>query len=169
MAFAEHLDEIDLRILRHLQQDGRRSFRDIAADVGVSERTVRMRVAQLRARDVLRIIGLVNPAAVGFPIVAVIELGVDEDALMGCIDILRSLPNIRFIALTTGERQLLLEAVLRTHEDLAKLIEQDFATLRGVRSTRVSIELKVYKNEFSYLDIPVADETAVTEGPAISP
>jgi Lrp/AsnC family transcriptional regulator for asnA, asnC and gidA len=151
MSVAEHLDEIDLRILHHLQQDGRRSFREIAADVGVSERTVRMRVAQLRSRGVLQIMGLVNPAAVGFPIVAVIELGVDESALAECIGILQAMPAVRFIALTTGERQVLLEVVLRTHDELAKLLEEDFATLRGVRSTRVTLQLKVYKNQFSYL------------------
>jgi Lrp/AsnC family transcriptional regulator for asnA, asnC and gidA len=155
MSFAEHLDKVDFRILRHLQQDGRRSFREIAADVGVSERTVRMRVAQLRSRGVLQIIGIVNPAAIGFPIVAVIELGVDESALKDCIAALQDMPAVRFIALTTGERQLLIEVVLRTHDELAKLLEEDFARLRGIRSTRVALELKVYKNQFSYLTEPL--------------
>jgi Lrp/AsnC family transcriptional regulator for asnA, asnC and gidA len=150
MAGAEHLDDIDLRILRHLQQDGRRPFREIAEEVGVSERTVRLRVAQMRAKGILQIVGIVNPAAIGFPIMAIVELAVDECELMSCIQQLKDNPAVRLVALTTGDHQLRVEVVLRTHAELARLIREDFAALRGVRATRVTLELEVYKNHFSY-------------------
>lgn len=36
----EPLDELDLKIIRHLNQDGRKSFRDMAGQLGVSTSTV---------------------------------------------------------------------------------------------------------------------------------
>ena len=51
------LDRLDLRILRHLSEDGRRSFQEIANDVGVSYGTVRNRYLKMRERNGLRIVG----------------------------------------------------------------------------------------------------------------
>ena len=39
----EDVSELDKRIIEHLQQDGRRPFTQIAADLGVSEAAVRAR------------------------------------------------------------------------------------------------------------------------------
>ncbi|HEY3206345.1 MAG TPA: AsnC family protein, partial [Gaiellaceae bacterium] len=41
------LDDVDRSIIEALQKNGRASFRRIAADVGVSEATVRARYARL--------------------------------------------------------------------------------------------------------------------------
>ena len=41
------IDEIDQRIIEALQMDGRRPFTKIAADLGISEASVRQRVANL--------------------------------------------------------------------------------------------------------------------------
>ena len=40
------IDKIDTGIISHLQQDGRRAFTSIAKDLGISEASVRQRVAR---------------------------------------------------------------------------------------------------------------------------
>lgn len=49
------LDEIDLAIVRRLQENGRMPFRELAEAVGVSESTARSRTLALLDREVLRI------------------------------------------------------------------------------------------------------------------
>ena len=54
------LDDINIAILRDLQ-DGRKSYSQVAQDIGVAENTVRARVNKLMEDGVLSIKGLTNP------------------------------------------------------------------------------------------------------------
>ena len=51
---SEELDEIDLKIIRYLQKDGRMTFVTIADELGITESTVRRRVTSLLERDILK-------------------------------------------------------------------------------------------------------------------
>jgi predicted transcriptional regulator len=44
----QRLDDVDREIVRQLQQDGRRSYREMARSMDVSEGTVRWRVKRLQ-------------------------------------------------------------------------------------------------------------------------
>lgn len=44
------LDDLDKRILGHMQEDGRMTFVDLASHLGVSEGTIRKRVKRLEER-----------------------------------------------------------------------------------------------------------------------
>ncbi len=46
------LDDLDKRILGHMQEDGRMTFVDLASHLGVSEGTIRKRVKRLEERGV---------------------------------------------------------------------------------------------------------------------
>lgn len=61
------LDDVDEAILRELQVDGRRAYREIARTVGVSEGTVRTRVKRLREAGLLRILAFVDPSGSAAP------------------------------------------------------------------------------------------------------
>ncbi|MCL6517525.1 Lrp/AsnC family transcriptional regulator [Alicyclobacillus sp.] len=147
----KYVDELDVRIIAHLQQDGRKSYREIAEDVGVSERTVRMRVERLREQGVLQIVGVVSPVALGLHVVAVVQLAVDGVNLDTCIRELQSMREVRFIALTSGEYQLLVELVCRSYEDLARFLTSDMQRMEGIRKTNLLVELDVFKNEFRFV------------------
>lgn len=59
------LDEADRQIIRALQLAPRAGFAEIADIVGVSEQTVARRYRRLRADGILRVVGAVNPRALG--------------------------------------------------------------------------------------------------------
>ena len=56
------MDAINIEIIRHLS-DGRKTFKEIAKNLGVAENTVRSRVNKLIDQGVLRIAAMVNPSA----------------------------------------------------------------------------------------------------------
>ena len=62
----DELSALDKRVIEHLQQDGRRPFTQIAADLGVSEAAVRARTNRLVERGILQIVGVADPEALGF-------------------------------------------------------------------------------------------------------
>ncbi|WP_405164393.1 AsnC family transcriptional regulator [Nocardia sp. NBC_01499] len=59
------IDELDRRLLHALQIDGRAAFSAIAAALGVSDRTIARRYARLRSVGVVRVIGGIDPTALG--------------------------------------------------------------------------------------------------------
>ncbi|TCO45295.1 Lrp/AsnC family transcriptional regulator [Actinocrispum wychmicini] len=58
-------DELDRRLVRALQIDGRAPFSTIAQVLGVSDRTIARRYAKLRSTGAVRVIGGVDPTALG--------------------------------------------------------------------------------------------------------
>ena len=70
------LDELDRRVIKILQVDGRRTNTDIAKELHVSETTVRKRVAQLLSRGMINIVAVPTPKGVGLNMSAIIGISV---------------------------------------------------------------------------------------------
>jgi Lrp/AsnC family leucine-responsive transcriptional regulator len=65
------VDRIDARILDLLQADGRRTYADIGAEIGISGPSVHERVKKLEARGVIRgYQAIVDPSSIGLGILA---------------------------------------------------------------------------------------------------
>lgn len=147
----EGIDDIDLKIISFLQEDGRITFKEIAQNIGVAERTVRLRVSNLRESGILSIVGVVNPIKVGLKLIAAIQIVVGQNELQDCIDDLYKLNEIRFISLTSGEYQILAEACVRSHEELGDFLEMKLNRVRGIQRTNIIMELKILKNNFNFV------------------
>src|SRR6202165_541293 len=76
------IDEIDQRIIEALQQDGRRPFTKIAADLGISEASVRQRAANLINTHVMQIVAVTNPVKLGFSLASMIGIRVSGERLL---------------------------------------------------------------------------------------
>jgi len=57
---AIEISELDKRVIEHLQRDGRRPFTQIAADLNVSEATVRARTNRLIEHGILQVVGVTD-------------------------------------------------------------------------------------------------------------
>ena len=66
VAPARRVDELDRSVIEALQENGRESFRRIAARLGVSEATVRARYARLTGEGILQVVAVTNPLGLGF-------------------------------------------------------------------------------------------------------
>ena len=61
----QSLDTTDIAIIGHLQEDGRRAYTTIAKDLGISEASVRQRVARLLRTNVIQIVAVSSPLDLG--------------------------------------------------------------------------------------------------------
>ena len=74
----EGIDEIDLKILRMLQENARTPFSKIASSIGVSEATVHLRVQKLKRLGVIKgFRATIDPAKVGKGLTAIVLLKAD--------------------------------------------------------------------------------------------
>ena len=60
------MDDLDIRIISMLQDDGRASNAGIAREVGISEATVRRRLKRLFQDEFIRVSALRNPGKMGY-------------------------------------------------------------------------------------------------------
>lgn len=59
------MDDLDLEIISHLRNDGRKSFTEIASILDLSEGTIRNRVSHLLEEKEIQIVELADPYKLG--------------------------------------------------------------------------------------------------------
>lgn len=139
------LDDLDFAILSHLQQDGRCSFTVIASKLKVSIGTVRTRFNRLIKNGTVSIVGRVDPGKVGFQSYAHIAVCVSPATLKdGVANEIGRMPEVSFLAMTSGEYDLEINVMCRNNDHLIKFVET-ISGLKGVHQTNTTIYFKVYK------------------------
>ncbi|AXF56513.1 Lrp/AsnC family transcriptional regulator [Salicibibacter kimchii] len=146
------LDQTDFKILSMLQDDGKCSYSKIARSIGVSEGTVRGRINKMLKNDVFEFIIHTNPYKIGLHVQAIIGL----EARVGYHDAiacqLQPHRSVRFIGAFSGKHDLIIQAFFRNNEELVAFVDQTLSGVEGIISVDVNVELKQYKDTFSYVD-----------------
>src|SRR5215467_8767951 len=96
------LDEIDQRVIKILQADGRKPNTEIARELRVSETTVRKRISQLVSRGLINIVAVPTPRAVGMNLSAIIGISVELPRLHDISEELKRQREVRYVGVSTG-------------------------------------------------------------------
>ncbi len=142
------LDEMDRRIIRLLQHDGRMSNTDIARQLEVTETTVRKRIGRLLDEGLMNIVAVPTPEAVGMSLSSIIGVSVDLTAMHRVGDAIRAYPQVRYVGMSAGRYDLIIEAFFSNQEQLLDFVTDKLGALEGVNNIETSVILKVVK--FSY-------------------
>ncbi len=142
------LDALDKSIIEALQENGRESFRRIAAKVGVSEATIRARYARLCRDDILQVTGVTNPLGLGFSAQAMVgvrtegppEAVAEEIALWS---------EAGYVVITAGQFDVLVELVCDDSRQLLELTNR-LRSLDGVLSTESFVYLDLRKQIYDW-------------------
>jgi Lrp/AsnC family transcriptional regulator for asnA, asnC and gidA len=126
------LDDIDLKIVRTLQQDGRTSYSDISKVVGVSAATVRNRINQMRSSGVLSVNVWLDPNLTGFGIHATLLLKVRSGHLGEVADALSGLEETGYVATLAGAYDAVADVFCRDTAHLRLLIHDKVQKIAGV-------------------------------------
>lgn len=162
------MDQLDWQILAALQEDGRRSYRQIASDLGASSGTVRLRVKQLIDDGLVRVIGVPNARELGYQFQATIALKLRPGNAGLVAEILAARPEVGWIGLTTSSRfDVLFEILLPDSRAFGPYREEFLAGLPGCRDIEVFEIWDVRK--FSYKVADVAESGSGTSNGATSP
>ena len=142
------LDEMDKRIVRVLQKNARTPNTEIARALGVTETTIRNRVARLLDERQIAVVAVVNPEATEATISALLEISLHPKNLDAVVEKLRARGEVRYLGLTLGRAQIIIEAFFRDHEHLLAFQTGVVAMLPGVTAVETAIVVRVAK--FSY-------------------
>ncbi|HEY3165541.1 MAG TPA: Lrp/AsnC family transcriptional regulator [Candidatus Limnocylindrales bacterium] len=146
----EDVSELDKRIIEHLQQDGRRPFTQIAADLGVSEAAVRARTNRLVERGILQVVGVTDPLKLGFQQMAMIGIRCEADHLMSVAAKCAEMPEVDYVVITAGTYDILIETVCEDNEGLLRFLAERLRTIEGVRDTETFVYLRMVKQSYQW-------------------
>jgi Lrp/AsnC family transcriptional regulator for asnA, asnC and gidA len=142
------IDDTDREILRVLRVDGRTSNTEVARRLGVTETTVRKRLAALLESDLVQIVAVPTPRLAGLTVSAIIGISVQLRSLQKVADALTGRPEVRYCGVSTGRYDLIIEAFFADHEHVVTFSKDVLGTMEGITDVETSLILKIEK--FSY-------------------
>jgi Lrp/AsnC family transcriptional regulator, regulator for asnA, asnC and gidA len=142
------IDEIDRGIISILQRDGRVSNTEIGRTLGLTETTIRKRIARLVDAELVNIVAMPTPQAIGMTTSAIIGISIELSSLEAAMSELATYPEVSYVGASTGRYDLIIEAFFSDHGHLLEFVAQTLGSLDGVREVEVSLILRVTK--FSY-------------------
>jgi Lrp/AsnC family transcriptional regulator, regulator for asnA, asnC and gidA len=142
------LDELDKRVIKILQDDGRRPNTEIAKELRVSETTVRKRISQLVSGGLINIVAVPTPRAVGMNLSAIIGISIVLPHLRDIADELKRQREVRYVGVSTGRYDIIVEAFFFNQQHFLDFISNRLGRMQGITGLETSIILDVVK--FSY-------------------
>ncbi|MEM0008199.1 MAG: Lrp/AsnC family transcriptional regulator [Candidatus Bathyarchaeia archaeon] len=140
------MDELDLKILKLLEEDGRLTFMEIAKKLRLSESTIRKRVQALKENGVIKRFTVeIDPAKIGLNTVAIVGIDVDPPKLLEVAQKLCEFKEIRCVATSTGDHMIMTEVWTRDGRELTKLISEKIGPIEGVKKICPAIILERLK------------------------
>lgn len=142
------LDEISLKIIAQLQEDGRRPYSAIAESVGISDASVRQRIKRLVDAGVVQVVAVTDPLQLGFARQAMLGIRVHRDAT-GVAKLLSELAEVSYLVHTAGVHDLLAELVCASDEQLYDCLEA-IRNLEDVATIETSVYLKLHSHRYDW-------------------
>jgi Lrp/AsnC family transcriptional regulator for asnA, asnC and gidA len=145
------IDELDLKIISHLQENGRIPVAELAKKLNQPENTVRYRIERLLKNGVIRrFTALVDPRALGLNVSAAVMFKVDPKKLDQLLEKLTSMKDVTNIYQLSGEWDLIAVVFAKDIQDLHERVEE-LRRAEGVKEMNVMITTRIIKSEYRFV------------------
>lgn len=142
-------DELDRKILAGLSADARTSNRKIAAELGVTEGTIRSRIKRMEADGQLRITAMTNISQLASPTLVYIWLELERSEQSDDVAArLAAVPEIGFVGKMLGRFDLLAITLVQDNAELAGFLHSHISGLAGVRRSECSLGVSFVKHDY---------------------
>jgi len=144
------MDQIDRRILRVLQEDGRITNQALAQRCGLSSAACFERVKRLRESGVIKgYAALLDPAKLDRALMIFIEVLLDrttDDVFTAFADHVRRLPDVLECHMVAGGFDYLLKVRVTDMEQYRRFLGDRIASVRGVQQTHTYFVMEEVKS-----------------------
>jgi DNA-binding Lrp family transcriptional regulator len=141
------LDELDVAILRRLNADARKSFRDIARELRVSISTISNRVKRLEQEGIIvGYIPVLDEKKLGYDVLAVIGIRISKGKLLEVQRKIGREDKVVDVYDVTGEYDSVIIARFKNTKELDAFIKR-LVAMENVERTYTQVVLNVVKQE----------------------
>jgi Lrp/AsnC family transcriptional regulator for asnA, asnC and gidA len=144
----ELLDQLDERIIEALQEKGRVPFLQLARELGVSEATIRNRYQRLCEAEVLQVVGVTNPLALGFESSALVGVRVGGSPMEVATE-LAGWKEASYVVVTAGQFDVVVEVICSDRLHLMDVVSR-VRQLPDVVSTETLVYLALVKQLYNW-------------------
>ena len=139
----QSLDNVDLAIMKMLQENARSSYQDIATRAGVSRVTVHERIRKLMESGVIEGYHVrVNARRIGYRVTAIVGLNtVQGSEAYRTIEELRQLSEVEEIHVVTGRYDYLVKVRALDNEDLQRILFDKIDQVYGFQRAETMVVL----------------------------
>lgn len=135
-------DDLDTRILRLLQRNGKLTYEEIGAIVDRSPSTIRDRIKKLEEnKTIMGYSAIVNHERMGISCDAYIAADIPPDKAQTAIASLFSMENVSEILRVTGERRIMFRVRAANNAEMIDLIDRKIRPL-GFHNIEVTVVLE---------------------------
>ncbi|MGH8079274.1 MAG: Lrp/AsnC family transcriptional regulator [Lysobacter sp.] len=147
------LDEIDRRILRALQRDGRQQNTELAEEVGLSPSPCLRRVRLLEEAGVIeRYVAVLNAAKVGIGMTLFTRVWLtaqDADTIEHFIEAMKRLPQVMECYIMLGESDAMLRVVVEDLDGYRQFQTQHLTRSNGIQNVKTDLPSQVVKQSYA--------------------
>jgi len=142
----KELDEIDKEIIRILQDDARKSYREIQEQLSISIGTIHNRITKLKKNKIIEGYTLkLNNTKLGYKLTFLISLQIDGKYTEEILSELSEKPEICTVFNVTGEQSASLICRFKESEDVHEFL-RELNKHEHIIRTNSNMVLKEYKN-----------------------
>ena len=142
------LDLTNIKLLRALQEDGRRSLRKIAKELDVSTVTVINRMKELRKKGIIKGFSVqIEPSKIGLGLTAVISLKARGKLLLPVQEKVSKDPHVCGVYDVTGDFDSVVVARFKNVQDLNNFVKK-VLIMEGIERTSTQVAMNVIKEDF---------------------
>lgn len=127
------LDELDLRLIKALESDPRRTHTDLAAELGVSRPTVGNMMQRLFDARVIQTVCLADHRALGYTNSVFFRISTQPGKLRDVAEGLASFPDIHYVTLCAGPFDVACWGVFKGYKPVLEFIEDGLGKISGLR------------------------------------
>lgn len=138
-------DELDMKIIRLLQEDGRTSTQDIAKAFNSTSSTIRKRIRRLEETGTMKVVAVTDFSAAGYDLLLAIGIEVESRSAEDVAMDLTALPEVFSVNLTTGANDIEILVGARSFDELSVFLHQDVAKIKGIGRLFPGLTIEVYK------------------------
>ena len=141
------LDDVDRALIDALQRDGRASYADLADLVGLSPAATRLRVQRLLDSGVMQVVGVTDPLALGYPVMAALGVRVERN-VRDVADRIAAIRGVIYVVFTSGSFDLLVEVLCEDSARLLHVIDDEVRAIDDVRSVESFTYFGIHTHRF---------------------
>lgn len=135
------LDSLDERIVHKLSRDARISNRAIAAELGVTEGTIRTRIKRLQTEGMIQFTVVKDFRMAGSPNLCMLGIDADPSRVSALAESLKEIPEINCVVVLLGRFSLLAMGLFTNIEQLNEVVTERIRSLPGVQKVETAISV----------------------------
>ncbi len=152
------LDQMDIQILRILQDNGRITNTKLAELVGISPPSMLERVRKLETSGVIdKYVALINGRKIGYGLMAIIIVSLSlhqVSSLKKVVEELAALEEVQECYQLTGDVDFLLKVAVKDMDSYTDFVNNKLSGIPGIQNIKTSFVMDIIKSSTSF-NLPV--------------